>query len=88
MSDCMQDVRFVRSEPHSTEPGKLKGTEDYMRERDQLDGKIAEIECLTAALAVVAWQLGQVEVSGEVHQLRNAVIGISRALDREVERQG
>lgn len=88
MSDCMQDVRFVRSEPHSKDPSRLKGAEDYMRERDQLGAQLAEIESLVAALAVIAWQIGQVDATGEMHQLRNAVIGISRALDREIERQG
>lgn len=86
MGDCMQDVRFVPSTHYAEDSGKMKSADDFMRERDQLGAQLAEIEGLVAALAVIAWQIGQVDATGEMHQLRNAVIGISRALDREIAR--
>ncbi len=54
--------------------------------QDQLDTRMGEVAYLAAALAVVVGQLEQVEARGEMHQLRNAVVGISRALDREIAR--
>lgn len=63
----------------------MKSADDYMRERDQLGAQLSEISNLVAALEIVSWQLAQISRGEDISQLRDAVVGISRALLREVE---
>lgn len=62
----------------------MKTISDYIDERDQLDAQLAEVKCLADALSLAVWHLGQLDLPSDAHQTRNAVIGISRALDREM----
>jgi len=62
----------------------MKTISDYIDERDRLDAQLAEIKCLADALSLAAWHLGQLDLPSDAHQARNAVIGLSRALDREL----
>lgn len=64
----------------------MKTSDQEIDVQDQIDTRMGEVAYLAAALAVVAGQLEQVEARGEMHQLRNAVVGISRALEREFAR--
>lgn len=61
--------------------------EDIKQERDELSQKLCDVENLVAALEVVSWQLCQMSFDGEPAQLRDAVVGISRSMAREVRRQ-
>lgn len=63
----------------------MKTADDYRAERDKLDAKLAEISDLIAALDIIAWQVAQASAEGEMAQLRDAVVGISYALSREIE---
>lgn len=64
----------------------MKTAEDYRAEIDRVGEVLGDVELLVSALSVVADQLQNVSAHGELHQLRNAVVGISRALDREIHR--
>ncbi|MFN3276105.1 MAG: hypothetical protein ACK41U_15715 [Paracoccus sp. (in: a-proteobacteria)] len=64
----------------------MKTADDYRVERDELGARLAEVENLAATLSVISDQLEQIEARGELHLLRNAVVGLSRALTREIER--
>lgn len=61
-------------------------TQDHQKRIWALEGQLADVANLVAALEVVSWQLCQAEAQGEMGQLRDAVIGISRALDCEIRR--
>lgn len=60
--------------------------QDHQKRVWALEGQLADVANLVAALEVVSWQLCQVEAQGEIGQLRDAVIGISKSLETTVAR--
>jgi|TARA_R110000796_G_scaffold206382_2_gene322746 hypothetical protein len=64
----------------------MKTEQDYRNEIDRVGEVLGDVELLVSALSVVAEQLQNMSAHGEMHILRNAVVGISRALDREIHR--
>lgn len=58
---------------------------DWRAEHDVLDNKLARIANLVSALDVIAWSFAQHRIAGELGQIRDAVIGIHSALERELE---
>lgn len=62
----------------------MKTAEDYRAEIDRVGEVLGDVELLVSALSVVADQMQNMSAHGEMHILRNAVVGISRALDREI----
>lgn len=52
---------------------------------DALELKLAKIESLVAGLHMVAWSFEQHRVEDEIAQVRNAIIGIHYAMEREIE---
>lgn len=57
--------------------------DEYRRQRDALDGKLAELGNLNALLQLVAWNAAQIsaEPDSETAQLRDAVVGIGSAFN-------
>ena len=86
MSKQVQDCAFVPCDCHAEGTGKLKTVEDHQRKIWALENQLVEVANLVAALEVVSWQLAQVEAPGEMGQLRDAVIGISKSLETRVAR--
>lgn len=62
----------------------MKTEQDYRNEIDRVGEVLGDVELLVSALTVVAEQLQNMSAQGEMHTLRNAVVAISRALEREV----
>lgn len=59
-------------------------TQESQRHVWALEGKLGAIANLVSALEIVSWQLAQASAEGEMAQLRDAVIGISYAMQREI----
>lgn len=60
--------------------------QDHQKRIWALENQLVEVANLVAALEIVSWQLAQVEAQGEMGQLRDAVIGISKSLETRVAR--
>lgn len=59
--------------------------QDQQQRLWNLESKLNNIANIVAALEVVSWQLAQSAVPDDVKQFRDAVIGISHALNAETE---